>query len=121
MFDWQAKITRLLELPGLTDEQRKEINDASPFLRWVSAPDGGRNLQQPMRHALERLIEARGMSWSVRFKSQAALEEFQGPKDSCRASLGPVGLSLWVDGYGPTPAQALCDAILAALEEAPHD
>ena len=121
MFDWQAKITRLLELPGLTDEQRKEINDASPFLRWVSAPDGGRNLQQPMRHALERLIEARGLGLTTQSDPQQRTQH-----DLHRAEIWMDRIDSWdvqciAERGGETPAQALCDAVLAALEEAPHD
>ena len=123
MYDWKAKITRVLELPGLTDEQKGTFDMHIEFIELSEIfPHSGlkdvRNDEQLIRLDLERLIETRGMSWSVRFKSQATLNEFQGPKESFGASLGPVGLSLWIDAYGATPAQALCDALLSAVKEA---
>ena len=112
MYDWKAKITRLLELPGLTDEQKGVLDG---HLAWVELdtalqelrPTDVRFDEQLIRLDLERLIEARGWRWTIQSMEVGFDAYVVMANDELEYAHGCA-----------TPAQALCDALLSAFEEA---
>ena len=109
MYDWKAKISRLLELPGLTDDQRMGLKTAGVFATWGDdkAVDAMRSHELPIRDELERLIEARGWLWTIQ-KMAAGFDAY----------VFMANDELEYAHDCATPAQALMDALLSAVKEA---
>jgi len=127
MFDWKAKITRLLELPGLTDDERRGLED---HLLWHSPsndprlnpfPFPERVLERSIQSFLEELTEARGYGWTMQCDRQKRTQISAYRVEIWRNNVDNYGVRSIATGSAGTPAQALCDAVLASLEEAPHD
>ena len=119
MFDWQAKITRLLELPGLTDMERSNMNDAGATATWGDSQeiDAMRRRELSIRDRLERFIEARGYAWTMQCDRQKLNQHWAYRVEIWRNNADNYGVRSISASGGETPAQALCDAVLAALEE----
>ena len=120
MYDWKAKLEELRGAIELTDEQKNELALGVSWAMWKvngSPVEDTRRAELSIRNQLERLIEAHWDGYGI---WEVGRDEFS-PHESTpyKAFVGVIG-DFTRGEWGATPTQALMDALLSVVEEAPN-